>query len=214
MVSRETPDSSEVEPEPDLVGELFGDRTNLIREFARSLIAEGETRGLIGPTELPRLWTRHLVNCALLAPLVAGRTADVGSGGGLPGIVLAIARPDVSFTLIEPMERRTDWLQEQVASLGLTNVTVLRARAEEAPQHAFDVVTARAVGALSKLIPITAPLVAAGGRLILLKGASVESEVASAAKVISKFRLRDSHVEVLGAGMPTEPTRVFTARVE
>jgi 16S rRNA (guanine527-N7)-methyltransferase len=213
LVSRETPDDVSVESEPDLAVELFGDRVELIRAFAASLVHEGDIRGLIGPTELPRLWTRHLINCALVAPLVHGKTADVGSGAGLPGIVLAIARPDVSFTLIEPMERRTDWLNEQVASLGLDNVDVLRARAEEAPRRSFDVVTARAVGALSKLVPITAPLVAPGGRLVLLKGASVDAEVASAAKTMAKYRLRDAAVEVLGTGMPTETTRVFTARV-
>ncbi|MFD1715140.1 16S rRNA (guanine(527)-N(7))-methyltransferase RsmG [Amnibacterium flavum] len=214
MVPRETAESFDLEPEPALAAELFGAQIEHIRRFAALLASQGETLGLIGPLELPRLWTRHIVNCALLAPLVHDRTADVGSGAGLPGLVLAIARPDVSFTLIEPMERRTDWLSSQARELELDNVTVLRARAEEAPKASFDVVTARAVGALSKLIPLTAPLVSAGGELVLLKGATVEAEIAAAAKVVTRFRLREARVEVLGDGMPTEPTRVFRARVE
>src|SRR5699024_5518256 len=114
-----------------------------------------ELLGLIGPLELPRIWTRHVLNSTLVAELVRpGVVGDVGSGGGLPGLVLAIARPDAQFVLIEPMERRTDWLSAQVDALGLTNVTVERARAEESAYRGrLDQVTARAVSALRKLIP-------------------------------------------------------------
>ncbi|BDI24204.1 ribosomal RNA small subunit methyltransferase G [Herbiconiux sp. L3-i23] len=210
MVSRET-----LEAEPRYAAEMFGERIDVARGFTDNLADQGELRGLIGPLELPRLWSRHVLNSALLAPLMQGSVADIGSGGGLPGLVLAIARPDVHFTLVEPMERRTDWLSEQVQSLGLENVDVRRARAEDlGVSRSFDVVTARAVGALSKLIPITAPLVRPGGELVLLKGAAVDQEVAKAAKVISRHRLSDPRVEVLGDGTPIESTRVFRARVD
>ncbi|MCU1437415.1 MAG: rRNA ((527)-N(7))-methyltransferase RsmG [Naasia sp.] len=207
-VARET-----AEAEPAVAAELFGPRIALARRYVEDLIERGEQLGLIGPLELPRIWTRHVVNSALLAPLLSGRVGDVGSGAGLPGIVLAIARPDLEFVLIEPMERRTAWLEEQRAELGLDNVTVLRSRAEEAPTRSLDVVTARAVGALSKLIPLTARLAVPGGELILMKGASVDQELDKAAKAILDHHLSDVRVEVLGTGMATEPTRVFRATV-
>jgi 16S rRNA (guanine527-N7)-methyltransferase len=147
-----------VEAEPAVARQVFGDRLPLAQRFVEALVAQCEQRGLIGPLELPRLWTRHVINCALAAPLVRSSVADVGSGAGLPGIVLAIARPDVDFLLIEPMERRVDWLIEQASDLGLNNVRVFRGRAEEAPRGCAETVTARAVSALSKLIPIVAPL--------------------------------------------------------
>ena len=210
MVPRET----SVEPEPGVAGELFGDRIDLARSYTADLGARGEALGLIGPLELPRLWTRHIVNSALLAPLLSGSVADVGSGAGLPGIPLAIARPDVQIVLIEPMERRVVWLEEQRDRLALANVEVVRARAEEAPYpRAFDQVTARAVGALSKLIPLTARLVRPGGELLLLKGAAVEDETRKAAKVVAKWRLTNVRVDQLGTGMATEGTRVFRATV-
>src|SRR5690606_7425025 len=148
----------------------------------------GEELGLIGPLELPRLWTRHILNSALVAPLLQpGRVGDVGSGAGLPGLVLAIARPDVELVLIEPMERRVDWLESQVAELELDNVEVVRARAQEAEFSPWlDQVTARAVSALSKLITMTASLARSGGELLLLKGSGVDAEREAAAKAIAK----------------------------
>lgn len=193
---------------------MFGDRIELARAFAVALAAQGEERGLIGPLEVPRLWTRHILNSAIAAPLFHGKVADVGSGAGLPGIVLAIARPDVSFTLIEPMERRVAWLDEQVASLGLSNVSVVRARAEEVGLSAsFDIVTARAVSALRTLLPWTAPLVRNGGELALLKGANAENEITAAQKQIRAFLLSDVRVETLGEGVLSETTRVLRATV-
>jgi len=205
----------EVEPEPAVAATLFGERVELARSFASELARRGEELGLIGPLELPRLWSRHIVNCVLVAPLLrAGRVGDVGSGAGLPGIVLAIARPDVELVLIEPMERRTDWLRAESARLGLSNVTVVRARAEEVKTaEPFDQVTARAVSALRTLIPITAPLVRSGGELIFMKGARVDDEVVAAAKVIRSSRLRDVEVLLLGEGIVPESTRVFRATV-
>ena len=203
-----------VEAEPAVAGEMFGDRIALARQFTAALAQHGEERGLIGPLELPRLWSRHILNSAIAAPLFSGSVADIGSGAGLPGIVLAIARPDAHFTLIEPMERRVTWLNEQVSDLGLSNVEVVRARAEEVQRpDGFDIVTARAVSALRTLIPLTAPLVRDGGELILLKGMNVSNEIDASAKQIKKFRLSDVHVEVLGEGVLSETTRVLRARV-
>jgi 16S rRNA (guanine527-N7)-methyltransferase len=208
--------SPELEPEPHAAGELFGDRIELARAYTRHLADRGEELGLIGPLEIPRLWTRHVLNSALLAPLLGpGRVGDIGSGAGLPGLVLAIARPDVQLILIEPMERRVEWLLRETAELGLDNVEVVRARAEEARLRPWlDQATARAVSALSKLIPLTVPLVRSGGELLFLKGASVTAEVDAAAKAIRKARLTDVEVLTLGEGLVTEVTRVFRARVD
>jgi 16S rRNA (guanine527-N7)-methyltransferase len=208
---------SDVEIEPSAATELFGDRIDLARRFTAALADQGDERGLIGPLELPRLWTRHILNSAIAAPLFHGSVADIGSGAGLPGIVLAIARPDVQFTLIEPMERRVAWLTEQKIDLGLENVEVLRARAEDVhrPEGFFDVVTARAVSALRTLLPWTAPLVRDGGELILLKGINASNEIDAAQKQIKKYRLSDVRVEVLGEGVlpAAEVTRVVRALV-
>ncbi len=207
---------SSVEAEPAVAAELFGDRIELARAFTADLARRGDELGLIGPLELPRLWTRHILNSVLLAPLLRpGRVGDVGSGAGLPGLVLAIARPDVDFVLIEPMERRVEWLEHESSSLGLDNVEVVRARAEEVEFSPWlDQVTARAVGALSKLIPITARLVRSGGELLLFKGASVEKEVEAAAKAIRKARLSNIEIITLGAGQVAEVTRVFRSTVD
>lgn len=206
--------SAEIEREPAAASGLFGDRIDGARGFAAALAREGEQRGLIGPIELPRLWTRHILNSVIAAPLFHGSVADVGSGAGLPGIVLAIARPDVSWTLIEPMERRVLWLTEQVADLELSNVRVVRGRAEEVGLGGtFDMVTARAVSALRTLIPWTAPLVRNGGELALLKGANAENEIAAAQKQVKRFQLTDIRVETLGEGILRETTRVLRATV-
>jgi 16S rRNA (guanine527-N7)-methyltransferase len=205
-----------VETEPAVAAALFGDRLELARAFTADLARRGEELGLIGPLELPRLWTRHILNSVLVAPLLSpGVVGDIGSGAGLPGIVLAIARPDVSFILIEPMERRVDWLTSEAKSLGLENVKVIRARAEETKlDWPLDQVTARAVSALSTLIPLTAPLVKAGGQMLFMKGARVEDEMTAATKAIRKARLSDVEVLVLGEGVVPEVTRVFRATVD
>ncbi|MFE7197908.1 16S rRNA (guanine(527)-N(7))-methyltransferase RsmG [Microbacterium oxydans] len=205
---------SDLEQEPSSAAGLFGDRIDVARAFTAALSREGEERGLIGPLELPRLWTRHILNSVIAAPLFHGSVADIGSGAGLPGLVLAIARPDVQWTLIEPMERRVTWLNEQVEALELSNVVVLRARAEDVrPSEGFDAVTARAVSALRTLIPLTAPLVRDGGELALLKGMNAANEIDAAQKQIKKFRLSDVRVEILGEGVIPETTRVIRARV-
>jgi 16S rRNA (guanine527-N7)-methyltransferase len=206
-----------LEPEPSWAADIFGDdRVDLARAYTNDLARRGEELGLIGPLELPRLWSRHIVNCGLLAPLLRpGRVGDIGSGAGLPGLVLAIARPDAHLVLIEPMERRVDWLLEESRELGLDNVTVVRARAEEAKLDApLDQVTARAVTALVKLIPATVHLLRRGGQMIFMKGVRVDDEVEAAAKAIRKARLSAVEVLTLGEGITPEVTRVFRATVD
>jgi 16S rRNA (guanine527-N7)-methyltransferase len=205
----------EYEAEPAQAAQVFGDQLALARQFTANLAQYGEELGLIGPLELPRLWSRHILNCGIVAPLLHGRVGDVGSGAGLPGLVLAIARPDVEFVLIEPMERRTAWLNDQVAELGLTNVTVVRDRAEDVRRDVLlDQVTARAVSALKKLIPMTAPLVRPGGELVLMKGAGAAAEIEAASKQIRTFKLLNVEVLTLGEGLLDDVTRVVRATVE
>ena len=204
----------EIEQEPAAAAEIFGDRIEVARRFTEALGRHGEERGLIGPLEPPRLWSRHILNSAVIAPLFHGRVGDVGSGAGLPGLVLAIARPDVEWVLIEPMERRVAWLSEQVEALELENVEVLRARAEDWKRGpVLDAVTARAVSALRTLVPITAPLVRNGGELILLKCTSAANEIESADKQLRKFKLTNARVEIVGEGLLPEPSRVIRATV-
>lgn len=216
---------SAIEQEPAEAADLCGGGISLMRRYAENLGKHGEEWGLIGPDEAGRLWSRHLLNCALLAPELDRRhesargtrlrVADVGSGAGLPGLVLAIVRPDCDFVLIEPLERRTRWLREQVAQLALTNVEVFTGRAEEyGNTRTFDVVTARAVKALKGLIPWLEPLLVDGGRVLLLKGQRVDEEIAEARKVLTKHKFVDAHSEVLGLGKVAEPTRLFAATVE
>jgi 16S rRNA (guanine527-N7)-methyltransferase len=214
-VSRETGSTDgaaagAVEAEPGVAAALAGDRIAELRRFTENLGRYGEERGLIGPLEPPRLWSRHIVNSAIMAPLLRpGRVGDIGTGAGLPGLVLAIIRPDVHFVLVEPMERRVAWLEEQSGELGLQNVTILRSRAEDVRlDRPLDQVTARAVSALRTLLPLTAPLLRDGGELVLMKGASVEAEIAAAERQLRKFKVSDVRVDVLGEGVLDEVTRV------
>ena len=203
-----------VEQAPAEAAGVFGAAWPRLEAFADLLVREGELRGLIGPRELPRLWTRHLLNSSAVAGFVPhGATfGDVGSGAGFPGVVVALMRPDLEVTLIEPMERRVAWLHDVASELSIDNVTVERARAEELHgAREFDVVSARAVAALKKLIPWVAPLIAPGGSLVALKGERAALEIDEAAKALRKYRLRDAQVhEVLVPGTD-EVTRVVTA---
>ena len=206
-----------VEPEPLAARMLFGDHISQARKYAADLVEFGDILGLIGPLEFARLWSRHLLNSAIIAPLVweGASVADIGTGAGLPGVVLAIARPDAHFTLIEPMERRADWLQLECDRLKLSNVTVIRARAEDVQLPVrVDQVTARAVSALTKLLPLAVPLVRSSGQLILMKGGRVAEEITAAAKVIHRLRLSEVEVLELGASELLEVTRVFRATVD
>jgi 16S rRNA (guanine527-N7)-methyltransferase len=184
-VSRETP-----EPEPAWIEEVFApDRLPDVRRYVALLAAEGVQRGLIGPREVPRLWDRHVVNCGLLASLVpnGARVVDLGSGAGLPGLVLALARPDLVVTLVEPLLRRSTFLLEACAWLGRDDVVVMRGRAEHLARDAFDVVTARAVAPLPKLLTWGWPWVAPGGALLAMKGSSAADEVSAAQSELTRY---------------------------
>lgn len=190
---------------------IFGDRLGLAQRYVEHLATSGTERGLIGPREVPRLWSRHVLNCAVIESVIAkgSHVADVGSGAGLPGLCLAIARPDLELTLIEPLERRVIWLQEVVDDLGLGNVTVMRTRAELAVGMVnADVVTARAVSALSKLAGLTIPLLNSKGEVVAIKGRSAAEEVEQAAKVIRRLGGVETSVVVCGEELLEEPTTV------
>lgn len=205
----------ELEVEPASASAIFGEGISKARDYATQLVLDSDMLGLLGPREMPKLWTRHILNSAVVGELLlAGETvADVGSGAGLPGIPMAIARPDCHFTLIEPMERRSNWLQEQVHALGLENVTVLRARAEEAVGQKFDVVTARAVSALPKLLRMTVPLIAPGGRLLALKGHKVHDEIAESENLKKKLKIAEFSTVFTGSKHLADPTLVAIARL-
>lgn len=214
--SRPAPDP---QPAPPLQGveleaarQLFGDRLELAKRYTEHLASSGIVRGLIGPREAPRLWERHVLNCAVVQELIPenAHVVDVGSGAGLPGLCLALARPDISMTLVEPLDRRVQWLNEVIDDLGLTNVTVSRTRAEQAKKELknVDVVTARAVSALTGLVDITLPLLKGRGQLLALKGRSAQDEVDKAQKKFNRFGVRSAEVLTVGEDLLREPTTV------
>ena len=195
---------------------IFGDRLELATRYVEHLATSGIERGLIGPREVPRLWERHVLNCAVVAELIddGAKVADVGSGAGLPGLTLALAREDLEVTLIEPLERRVAWLEEVVMDLRLDNVEIMRARAEQAVGKVeCDVVTARAVSALNTLAGLTIPLLGGEGELLAIKGRSAAEEVEKAAKVIRKLGGVETEVLPAGTGILVEPTTVVRIRV-
>ena len=173
---------------PPAAHTVFGDRLPVLEAYAGLLAGPGVERGLLGPRETPRLWERHLLNCAGLAELVEPDQVllDLGSGAGLPGLVLAALRPDLTVVLVEPLLRRATFLQEAVAALELTQVVVRRARAEElAGSLLVDVVTARAVAPLDKLVGWGLPLLRPDGRLLALKGERADEELAASGPAIT-----------------------------
>jgi 16S rRNA (guanine527-N7)-methyltransferase len=204
----------EPELEPVQAAAVFGDRIDLARGYAAALVRDSDLLGLLGPREMPRLWSRHILNSAVVAELVApGKTVcDIGSGAGLPGIPMAIVLPDTRFTLIEPMERRSDWLISVVEELGLKNVEVLRARAEEVGE-AFDIATARAVSALPKLLRLCVPLVRHGGEILALKGSKASEEIEDAKRIQKKMGISSFEIVHAGAGLLTEPTLVVRTKL-
>ncbi|GAB3753014.1 16S rRNA (guanine(527)-N(7))-methyltransferase RsmG [Zhihengliuella somnathii] len=196
--------------------QVFGDRLSLAERYVQHLATTGIERGLLGPREVPRLWSRHVLNCAVVTDLIGqGSTvADVGSGAGLPGLTFAMARRDLEVTLIEPLERRCIWLNEVIEDLGLTNVRVLRGRSEQFFEEVdVDVVTARAVSALNKLANITLPLLHGQGELLALKGRSAAEEIEKAGKVLKKMGARETEVLTAGATVLEEPTTVVRIAV-
>jgi 16S rRNA (guanine527-N7)-methyltransferase len=212
MSHAEPPASSEKEAELAAAG-LFGDRLALARRYADHLVTTGVERGLIGPREAPRIWGRHLLNCAVVAELLpdGARVVDLGSGAGLPGIPFVLTRPDVSVVLVEPLARRVDWLREVVEDLGLP-VEIERGRAEEPAVRArwegADVVTARAVAPLARLAGWALPLLRTGGALLALKGASATDEAARDATAVRRLGGTDPRVVRCGVGVVDPPSTV------
>jgi len=189
-------------PRPPASAEaLFGERLPLARRYAELLCTDGVLRGVIGPRESERIWPRHLLNSAAVGQLVArhARVIDVGSGAGLPGIPLALARPDLDVTLLEPLARRVAFLEDVVAALGLP-VRVVRERAENAAGADADTVVARAVAPLERLVPVTMPLLRVGGQLLALKGATAGAELDAAGPTLA--RLGVSAAEVVAVELP------------
>lgn len=175
------------------------------------LATDGVTRGLIGPRETSRLWERHLLNCAVVADLLPdrGELVDIGSGAGLPGVVLAMLRPGLHVTLLEPLLRRSVFLEECVARLDLANATVIRGRAEDmAGDLRADVATARAVAPLDRLLGWTAGLLRPGGELLAVKGQAAEEEIAAARPVLSRLGARSAEVMMVGQGRVISATTV------
>ncbi len=205
-------DELDIEQEPAAAAEIFGSGIALARAYTQRLAADSETFGLLGPRELPRIWSRHVINSALLSELVPNEilVADVGSGAGLPGIPMAIAQPKAHFTLIEPMERRANWLAAVVSDLGIQNVDVIRARAEEVTRTDFDIVTARAVAALDKLLKLLTPLTRGSNlkTVLALKGSRAPEEIAEAKPRLQRLGFGEPEILTLGLGKAPETATV------
>ncbi|WP_420750956.1 16S rRNA (guanine(527)-N(7))-methyltransferase RsmG [Rhodococcus sp. O3] len=201
----------------EVAHQVFGERFALAQEYHRSLSTDGVERGLIGPREVPRLWDRHLLNCAVVGELIEKdeSVVDVGSGAGLPGIPLAIARPDLHITLVEPLLRRSVYLAEFVETHGLENVLVVRGRAEQPGvlQEAggADVVTSRAVAPLAKLAKWSLPLIRVGGRMLALKGSSAAEEIERDREELERLGAGGLEVLECGVGLLEVPTIVVKA---
>lgn len=199
---------------PAVAAAVFGAALDRAVAYAEILATDGTVRGLIGPREVPRLWDRHLLNSAVVAELVpaGARVVDAGSGAGLPGIPLALARPDLTVTLLEPLARRHAFLTECVERLGLPRVTVVRGRAEEGPTRrslgGADVVTARAVAPLDRLAGWCLPLLRDGGRLLALKGDTAVAELTTARAALTRAGAATADVVRCGAGTVDPPATV------
>ena len=204
------------EAEPESAKAIFGPQIEKARAFAQKLANDSDDLGLLGPRELDKLWSRHILNSAVVAETVKARdlVADVGSGAGLPGIPMAIALPEAHFVLIEPMERRSNWMLEVIEELGLTNVEVRRARAEEVLDLKFEIVTARAVAALDKLIRLTVHLLKPGGSLIALKGSKAAEEIEVARKLQKKLGIASFEIQICGEKFLAEPTSVVKTTLD
>jgi 16S rRNA (guanine527-N7)-methyltransferase len=210
-------EAAELPPAPEEAREVFGDRFADAVRYAELLAEAGVQRGLIGPREVPRLWERHLLNCAVLSEVVPeGVTVcDVGSGAGLPGIPLALVREDLKITLLEPLLRRTNFLTEVVELLGLDHVTVVRGRAEEVMGKLppVQVVTARAVAPLDRLAGWGIPLLRPYGEMLALKGDTAEEELKAAATALSKLGATETSVLHVGEGVVDPLSTVVRVQV-
>jgi 16S rRNA (guanine527-N7)-methyltransferase len=198
-------------PPPVEATEVFGPALMTATRFAELLATDGVTRGLIGPRETSRLWDRHLLNCAVVADLVPddGELVDIGSGAGLPGVVLAMLKPRVRVILLEPMLRRSVFLDECVGKLGLANATVVRGRAEEMAGVMWaDIATARAVAPLDRLVGWAAGVLRPGGQILAIKGESAAEELAAARPVLSRLGAQSAEVLRVGHGRVVSATTV------
>lgn len=197
-------------PAPPAAGRVFGERLPLAERYADLLVGVGVERGLVGPREAVRIWERHLLNCAVIASVMPPSAVvyDIGSGAGLPGLAIAIVRPDLEIVLIEPLKRRVDFLEEAVSVLELSRVRVQRARAEELGPVRADVVTARAVAPLSRLAQWCLPLVRPGGELLALKGTQASAEVATAEPDLRRLGATAWSIEMVGGDLLDDPTTV------
>lgn len=215
-VSRETPEAAPLPDRATATRVFATDRLPTLERYAVLLATDGVVRGLIGPRETPRLWDRHLLNCGLLASVIPNdaTVADLGSGAGLPGLVLALARPDLTVTLVEPLLRRATFLVEAVAALGAVNVEVVRARAEQLPRgRTFQVVTARALARMSRLLGWAMPLVSSQGCLLAMKGTSAESEMAEALPELRRWKATAEVLDLTAEGSsPARVVRVVRTR--
>ena len=196
---------------------VFGDRLDDAQRYAQILAGAGVERGLIGPRETDRLWDRHLLNSVALTELLSpgDQIADIGSGAGLPGIPLALARPDLRVTLIEPLLRRTDFLREVVDDLGV-DITVVRGRAEEQTVREqvgeMDAVVSRAVASLDKLTRWSLPLLRSGGRMLAIKGERAAGEIDEHRRVMESLGAIDARVVTCGGDYLSPPATVVAAR--
>ena len=193
---------------------MFASRLPLAERYVGWLAGAGVVRGLIGPREVPRLWERHVLNCAVLAEAIphGSSVADLGSGAGLPGLALAIRRPDLELTLVEPLLRRTTFLEQAVAALELDAVEVVRGRADALHGHRrFAVVTSRAVAPLDRLLGWSMPLVEPTGALVAMKGSSIAEEIEAARPVLVTMGCADPEVITLGEGVV--PSTTLAVRV-
>ncbi|OSC33171.1 16S rRNA (guanine(527)-N(7))-methyltransferase RsmG [Mycolicibacillus koreensis] len=201
---------------PDGAAEVFGAGLGTAQRYAALLVSAGVERGLLGPREVGRLWERHLLNCAVVAELIepGERVVDIGSGAGLPGLALAIARPDLTVTLVEPLLRRSTFLREAVAELGVA-VAVVRGRAEDAAVRdevgGADVVTSRAVAPLDRLTGWSLPLLRDGGRMLAIKGEQAAGEVAEHRRGMAALGAEDVRVVKCGEAFLTVPATVVIA---
>lgn len=204
-----------VESAPDGGSEHFGLVWDQLNQFADMIVREGEKRGLVGPRELDRLWTRHILNSSAVLDFVpeAGSVIDVGSGAGFPGLVVAICRPRCSVTLVDSMERRCTWLEDAVDELGLQNTQILHGRSENLIGHvSADIVTARAVARLRKLLGWTMPLLSSGGSLLALKGVSVDEEIDEAIPELRRYKAAFADVHAVTPFGTHEETQVLEVR--
>ena len=208
----------EYEREPVSAAVIFGSQVDLARAYTDRLAKDSETFGLLGPRELPRIWGRHVINSALLSELVpsGSKVADIGSGAGLPGLPMAIAKPDAHFTLIEPMERRSNWLQQVISDLGIKNVDVIRSRAEEVQRTDFDIATARAVAALDKLLRLLTPLIrgSQGKTVLAMKGSRAPEEIIDARSRLDLLGFDEPEIITLGLGRAPETATVVRIKLK